>query len=87
MFGEKRKARYLCAQMKTVGCSSALSSSTTGPLPSAGNPKSFSGWLQKEADISCGEKGKLLSSGAGDRGYTGLRTDFCGANGAGKVTA
>lgn len=61
MFGEKRRDRYLCDQMRQLDATQSCPQGTTGPLPVAGNPKSLSGWLHKEADISCGEKGKLWS--------------------------
>lgn len=73
MFGEKRRDRYLCDQMRQSDAARPCPRGITGPLPAVGNPKSLSDWLQKEADISCGEKGKLLS---GDWGHTGLRTEI-----------
>lgn len=76
MFGEKRRGRYLCDQMRQLDAAGLCPQGSTGPLPAVGKPKSLSDRLQKEADISCGEKGKLLSGGASDWGHTGLRTEI-----------
>lgn len=97
MFGEKRGNSCLCDQMRaldtaqpcpwTPGDSSGESQKPLWQGTAVGSPKSLSGWLQKDADISCGEKGKLLSDGTGDWVHAGLRTEFCGGNGAGKAAA
>lgn len=80
MFGEKRRDRYLCDQMRQLDATQPCPQGTTGPLSVAG--ESQKPLLRREREVV-----KLLSGGAGDWDHTGLRTDFCGGHGAGKATA